>query len=309
VHPLPARTSPRPSEAREYAAGPNGGGAAAPPTALQDHVNRSIGRARILLPLTGALAVMTTFLSLVARRSGDDEVFAMFVLVLAATVAGGLALLKHVRLLADEGIRLGDALGARKVISFRLPRRRKMAQTIAGVPVEVLNGPYGGVVQRAVHDREAIENALSRLSKLDREMLPDVMPTVRALVDRIVSLAPTVHELERDLQRDDLPRLEERIRAAERRDVMHGAGSDRALQLLQRQHATLVDLAKRRDSLWSQIESASLLLETIKLDLRRVGSAGVQASLNDRDNATQEARALSKDIGVVLSAAEDLRKM
>jgi serine/threonine-protein kinase len=77
--------------------------------------------------------------------------------------------------------------------------------------------------------------------------------------------------------------------------------------LLERQHATLDDLVKRRDALKTQIDSASLMLQNMRLDLLALGSAGVQSVINDVSSATQEARALSRDIQIALEAAKEIR--
>jgi serine/threonine-protein kinase len=79
--------------------------------------------------------------------------------------------------------------------------------------------------------------------------------------------------------------------------------------LLERQRATLADLLERRRALHSQLESAGLALENLKLDLYKLRSAGITASISDVTSATQQARAVSREIGHVLEAAEDVRKL
>ena len=78
--------------------------------------------------------------------------------------------------------------------------------------------------------------------------------------------------------------------------------------LLRRQRETLDDLRGRRDTLSSQLDSASLMLQNIRLDLVALRAAGVQSSIDDVSTATQEARALSRDIGHVLEAAKQVRE-
>ena len=172
----------------------------------------------------------------------------------------------------------------------------------------MVGSPYMDAVRRATADRAAIMEALRKLPKADRRMLPDVVPTVDALVERIASLAPTLHRLEADLQPTSLDRLEERIEEVQRQEPLT-ADSERKLALLQRQRTSVQDLMRRRDTLLSQLDSAVLLLENLKLDLIKVGSVGVHASVQGVNNATQEARALSTEIGYVLGAAEEVRKM
>ena len=50
------------------------------------------------------------------------------------------------------------------------------------------------------------------------------------------------------------------------------------------------------------------MLQNLKLDLLKLRSSGIGSAIEDETSATQEARALSRDIGHVLEAAEDLKK-
>jgi hypothetical protein len=77
--------------------------------------------------------------------------------------------------------------------------------------------------------------------------------------------------------------------------------------MLERQRETLGDLVKRREGLKEQLENASLLLQSMRLDLLALGSAGVQSAINDATSATQEARALSRDLRIALDAAKQIR--
>jgi serine/threonine-protein kinase len=172
----------------------------------------------------------------------------------------------------------------------------------------IARSPYMEAVRRATADRAAILDALRKLPKTDRRMLPDVVPTVDALVERIASLAPTLHRLETDLQPTSLEKLDERIAEVQRHEPLT-TDAERKLALLQRQRTSVQDLMRRRDTLLAQLDSAVLLLQNLKLDLIKVGSAGVHASVQGVNNATQEARALSTEIGYVLGAADEIRKM
>ena len=170
----------------------------------------------------------------------------------------------------------------------------------------MVGSPYLDAVRRATADRAAILEAVRKMSKTDRRMIPDVVPTVNALVERVASLAPTLHRLDADLQPNSIERLDERIADVERQAPL-APEAERKLALLQRQRSSVQDLMKRRETLLGQLESAGLLLQNLKLDLIKVGSAGVNASVQGVTNATQEARALSTEIGYVLGAADEVR--
>jgi serine/threonine-protein kinase len=172
----------------------------------------------------------------------------------------------------------------------------------------MIGSPYMDAVRRATVDRAAILEAVRKMSKTDRRMLPDVVPTVNALVERIASLAPTLHRLDADLQPTSIDRLNDRIADVERQTPLTPE-AERKLALLQRQRSSVEDLMKRRETLVGQLESAGLLLQNLKLDLIKVRSAGVNASVQGVNNATQEARALSTEISYVLGAADEVRDM
>jgi len=175
------------------------------------------------------------------------------------------------------------------------------------VPPEVLGGAHGPVVRRAANDAAQIRDIISKLSPVEREMLPEVQPTIDGLVERVASLASTLHRLDADVNGASLGALDERIAFAER-DTRGGEG-DRRLALLRRQRSTLHDLLERRRTLLDQMESAGLTLQNLKLDLLKLRSAGVGSALDDVTSATREARALSRDIGHLLDAADDIRKL
>ena len=170
---------------------------------------------------------------------------------------------------------------------------------------EVLAGPRGNVARQAVADRRAIKDLVARLSKPEREMLPDVEGTSEGLYQRIAELGRALHRLDSEIGPSQVSDLDERIAKSETAET--GSDSERRLRLLKRQREMLTHLLESRDKLSEQYESAGLLLQNLKLDLIRMRSSGLQSGLADVTSVTQEARALSKEIGYVLAAADELR--
>ena len=176
------------------------------------------------------------------------------------------------------------------------------------VPREVLNGPYGKQVRRAASDRLSVLAIVNSLAPSDRNMIPDVLPTVNALAERAGSLAQTLHQLDEDAPPDTLTQLGERI-AQVRRENAAASDHDRRLSLLERQYASLQELSSRRARLSGQLESAGIALQNLKLDLLKLRSSGVQSAISEVNSATVEARALSRDIAHVLEAADEVRNI
>jgi serine/threonine-protein kinase len=175
-------------------------------------------------------------------------------------------------------------------------------------PSEILSGAHGPTIRKAAGSRQVIGEVLARLDSNERELLPrDLADTVNALVDRVVSVGITLHRLDTDANGATLGSLDQRLAALKRESP--SAEQDRRITLLERQRATLRDLLDRRSALLGQMESAALALENLKLDLVRFRSAGVTSALEDVTSATREARAVSRDIGHLLDAQDEVRKL
>ncbi len=228
-----------------------------------------------------------------------------------------LGLLRRGASLWADGIRVRDVFGreardqlrreahgardARHALNASPPEAE--AENLA--PRDVLAGPYGEIVRRAAADQAAASAALAKLAPADRALIPDVAPTVKALAERVGGIAGTLHRMHEDVTPDALSSIERRI--AEAKAQPESSEREKKLTLLERQRATVSDLLSRRDALKTQLDSASLMLENMRLDLLALGSAGVQSAINDVSSATQEARALSRDIQIALEAAKEVR--
>jgi serine/threonine-protein kinase len=175
------------------------------------------------------------------------------------------------------------------------------------VSSDVLAGPHGGAVRQAAEDRALMREIAATLRPVEREMIPDIGPTVDALAQRVGALATTLHRLDGDVSGASLGSLDQRIVALESETPT--AERDRRIALLQRQRTSLRDLIERRRSLADQLESAGLMLQNLKLDMLKFRSSGIGSAIEDQTTATQEARALSRDIGHVVQAADELRKL
>jgi hypothetical protein len=190
-----------------------------------------------------------------------------------------------------------------------IQRPKKTPEQLAAelAAADVLAGPHGDAVRRAAVDRRMMKDIAAALRPIERELIPEVGPTVDALAERVGSLATTLHRLDADVSGASLGALDQRI--ASMTTEPETTERERRLTLLQRQRASLHDLLERRRSLANQLESASLMLQNLKLDLLKLRSSGIGSEIEDSTSMTQEARALSRDIGNVVEAAEELKRI
>ncbi len=163
------------------------------------------------------------------------------------------------------------------------------------------------VIVQAHGDRVAIYKLLDRLSPAEREMLPEMATTVDALFARASDLARTLHAMDGNLlDTDGLGQIDERIAAVSREP--EDAERQRRLALLEKQRQTLNDLRNRRSQVASHLESCVLAMQNVRFDLLRLRSAGVNAVLGDLTNATQQAKALSRDVDNVIAAVGEVKE-
>jgi serine/threonine-protein kinase len=302
----------------------------APPVARAPRGASSIGaagesatqrmqRARDLVPrwkrrlrwFAGGAAVAAA--SVVLGVGRGEEVFLVPIFAgLAVAVVSGALLGRTTWRLRRLGIGVGDAFGdgwqARVAAMDDRTRPERAADALARLAdEEVLRSSAGRALREAVDDRLTIAETWARLDAADRELVPDVAPTADALLERIGTLATSVARLDGAVEAHALPALDERIAAAEA--ATPSPEQERRLQLLRRQRASLAELVGRQDTLASQLERASLALRSLRLDVVKLRALGVGSALHDVTSATQEARAISADIGRALDVADELRKL
>ena len=167
-------------------------------------------------------------------------------------------------------------------------------------------GAHLGAIQQVQGDRQAILKLLDRLPPSERKMLPEVQPTVAALYERATDLARTLHALDTSMNTGELLQIDERLAALGKEpDDPERA---RRLSLLQRQRQAIVDIQGRRNQVASHLESCVLAMQNVRFDLLRLRSAGVAAVLGDLTQATQQAKALSRDVDNAIAAAGEIRE-
>lgn len=221
----------------------------------------------------------------------------------------GWKLRRRGRSLRESGLQLRRVffrLRARSAfpVSAAPPSERELAK-VASAPV--LAGEFGTVIRRAAADRAAIAEIVAKMSKVDRALLPDVKPTVDALFDRVVSLAQAIHRMESDVDLALLADFNARVGSVRGEGVT--PEEQRRIALLRRQRDSLDELSQRRAAMVRQMESAGLALGNLRLDLIKLKSSGLESGLRDVSSATQEARALSNEIGAALAAVAEVRDL
>jgi hypothetical protein len=261
----------------------------------------------------GASAVTAAGSFIIGSITKADPMIIPFVAGLIATMISGqlstMDFLKLRKLGVSPSDALGDGWKAIAAKSDDRPRHEQMNELLARIAGEsVMSSKHADAVRNAVDDRLTIKETASRLSDADKLMVPDVEPTADALFERIGSLASGLERLDRDIPGGAIAQLDARI-AAVQAEPAGAPDQERRLTLLTRQRASLQELVARQDTMHHQLESASLALRSLRFDMVKLRTLGVGAAIGDVTNATQEARALSRDIGRAIEAADEVRNL
>jgi tRNA A-37 threonylcarbamoyl transferase component Bud32 len=220
----------------------------------------------------------------------------------------GIGLLRNYAQLWQAGYSWRDVLSrpaAPDAIETTMARGVKGGRQLAAPRSEEF-GAHFSSVQQVFGDRQAILKLMERLPPSERKMLPEVQQTADSLYNRASDLARTLHAMDGNFDAHGLQQIDERIAALSREaDDPERA---RRLNLLERQRQTIIDLQGRRTQVASHLESCVLAMQNMRFDLLRLRSAGVAAVLGDLTQATQQAKALSRDVDNAIAAAGEIRE-
>ncbi|HET9274560.1 MAG TPA: hypothetical protein VFN96_00670, partial [Gemmatimonadales bacterium] len=223
-------------------------------------------------------------------------------------VAGGMGfpLLKSYSQLWQAGYSWRDVLN-RPAAPDAVQVPGQKGKKILGPPRQAEYGKYLGKVEQVLRDRQAILGLMAKLPEADRHQLPDdVVQTADDLYSRSLDLARTLHEMDQSFGMDTPDRIRQKLELARLQES--GEERDRHIRLLEQQLKTAQDLSERRDKIAGRLESSILAMQNMRYDLMRLRTAGVGAVLGDLTSATQQARAISRDVDHVIAAASEVRE-
>jgi len=304
----------RESEVRARAAAPLSPRPAVPPSRRDRHGRRD--RSKEIVPDTGepkiiqrvrgqfaSWAAVSAGCAGINIATGIDQPWFLFPMF-----GMGIGLLRSYATLWQSGYSWRDVLSRPPAADARettMVKGAKGARAIEAPSAEEYGAHLPAVLQ--VHsDRLAILKLMSKLPASERNMLPDVQQTADGLYARATDVARTLHAMDTNLDSEGLAQIDERIAGLSREpDDPERA---RRLSLLQRQRQTIADLHGRRSQVASHLESCVLAMQNVRFDLLRLRSSGVAAVLGDLTQATQQAKALSRDVDNAIAAAGEIRE-
>ena len=223
---------------------------------------------------------------------------------------------------ADEVAAVFDASRRDRVRARRQARRSQPLFPATGAeaapqlaaPIDRARlGERAGVVQQAESDRAEILRRVDALPKKERAIVSDVGSSAEALYRRIQSLAVALANLERGSAPDARTQLEAQISEleAQANPLDRAASEDRVRRLafLKRQRSALADEGRRRTELAAKLESCSLALGNMRLDVARLGAGAVSPTMDQITVLTERARSLADDVDALVYAQDEVGRI
>ncbi len=217
----------------------------------------------------------------------------------------GFGLLKSYSQLWQAGYSWRDVMNPPQAADAIKVPGAKARRSIAP-PRAVDYGAYFEKVQQVHTDRQAILSLMEKLPASDKQALPEIVETTDDLYQRALELAKTLNDVDSSFGQDTPERIKQRL------DMLtaqpDGPERERQIGILERQHKTASELTARRTSISARLESSILAMQNMRFDLIRLRSSGVGAVLSDLTQATQQARAISRDVDHAIAAASEVRE-
>jgi serine/threonine-protein kinase len=171
-------------------------------------------------------------------------------------------------------------------------------------------GPHADRVRQATTDRDEIARLVGTMPDRERDRVADVVPSSMALHERVESLAIALADLERNVVAGGGDALEAEISRLEDQANPLEAGSEdrvRRLAYLKRQRRAVKDIQDRRDAVAAKLETCSIALRQLKLDVLRL-RAGAQTHQHVTSLALQ-AMSLAESVDSALFIADEVSRV
>jgi len=149
------------------------------------------------------------------------------------------------------------------------------------------------------------------ISKADAQRLPDVAPSARSLAEKVLGLATALTAIDRDLGGAGVEGIEKEITALEAQaNPLDRAASEsrvRRLATLKRQRRTVAEGARRRAEMAARLESCSIALQNMKLDVLRLKTGN--ETWQHVTSVAEQAMALAREVDNQIYVGDEMARL
>jgi Protein kinase domain len=183
----------------------------------------------------------------------------------------------------------------------------------AGPPASFGDSRYGSAIRDAESDHREIHRQLLNMPPDEREQIPEVGTSADAVFRKVQQLALSLSDIDRSAGRDTAEGVEKEISTLESQanPLDYRASEDRVrrLAMLRRQRRALVEVARKKKESQEKLDSCRQLLRSMRLELVRFRTGGLNAQPTGLTMVTQQAQSVVREMSYLSDANAELNAL
>jgi eukaryotic-like serine/threonine-protein kinase len=183
----------------------------------------------------------------------------------------------------------------------------------AGAPGPYADSRYASAIREAESDHREIHRQLLNMPSDEREQIPELAASADAVFKKVQQLALSLQDIDRGAGRQSSESIEKEISTLESQanplDYRASEERVRRLALLRRQRRALVDVERKKKDSQERLDNCRHLLRSMRLELVRFRSGGLNAQPTGLTMVTQQAQSVVREMGYLSDANAELNAL
>ena len=182
-----------------------------------------------------------------------------------------------------------------------------------GAPGPFADSRYGSAIREAESDHREIHRQLLNMPPDERERIPEVASSADAVFRKVQHLALSLSDIDQGAGRESPEGVEKEITTLESQanplDYNASEGRVRRLAMLRRQRRALVEVGRKKKEAQEKLDSCRQLLRSMRLELVRYRTGGLNAQPTGLTMVTQQAQSVVREMGYLSDANAELNAL
>jgi serine/threonine protein kinase len=183
----------------------------------------------------------------------------------------------------------------------------------AGAPAPYADSRFGSAIREAESDHREIHRQLLNMPPDEREQIPEVATSADAVFKKVQQLALSLSDMDRGAGQDTPEIVEKEISTLESQanplDYRASEERVRRLAFLRRQRRALAEVGRKKKEAQEKLDNCRQLLRSMRLELVRFRSGGLNAQPTGLTMVTQQAQSVVRDMGYLSDANAELNAL
>jgi len=183
----------------------------------------------------------------------------------------------------------------------------------SGAPAPYADSRFGSAIREAESDHREIHRQLLNMPPDEREQIPEVAASADAVFRKVQQLALSLSDMDRGAGEDTPEVVEKEISTLESQanplDYRASEERVRRLAFLRRQRRALAEVGRKRKEAQEKLDNCRQLLRSMRLELVRFRTGGLNAQPTGLTMVTQQAQSVVRDMGYLSDANAELNAL